>query len=170
LGATQQYYPLRHSVFWAEHKLWGDAPVGYHVATVVFHLSATFLLVAVLRRLKIPGAFLAAAIFALHPVNVGSVAWITEQKNTVSAVFFLGAMPAYLWFDQDRRPSQYLVALGLFVLGLMAKTVIVTLPGALLVILWWQRGRLTWRRDIVPLIPSFCHWGSCGPVDGVAGA
>ena len=85
---------------------------------------------------------MAAAIFALHPVQVESVAWITEQKNTLSAVFYLGAMLAYLRFDESRRRSLYALALGLFVLGLLAKTVTATLPAALLVIFWWQRGRL----------------------------
>jgi hypothetical protein len=91
VGATQQYYPLLHSAFWLEHNLWGDATVGYHLVTVFFHIFAVCLLLAVLRRLNIPGAFLAAAIFALHPMNVESVAWIAEQKNTLSAVFYLGA-------------------------------------------------------------------------------
>src|SRR5207253_175436 len=98
------------------------------------------------RRLRIPGAVLAVAIFALHPVHVESVAWITEQKNTLSAVFYFAAMLLYLRFDQERRTSLYLLALGLFVLGLLTKTVIATLPGVLLVVFWWQRGRISWRR------------------------
>ncbi len=109
----------------------------------------------VLRRLAIPGAYLAAAIFALHPVQVESVAWITEQKNTLSAVFYLGAMLLYLRFDQTRKTPSYCWALGLFVLGLLSKTVAATLPAALLVIFWWQRGWLSWRRDIWPLLPFF---------------
>ncbi len=83
------------------------------------------------------------------------MAWITEQKNTLSAVFYLGAMLVYLRFDQTRKMSLYLGALGLFVLALLSKTVIVTLPAALLVIFWWQRGRLSWRRDVLPLMPFF---------------
>ena len=102
-----------------------------------------------------PGAWLAAAIFALHPVHVESVAWITELKNTLSAVFYLSAMLAYLRFDETRQTQFYWLALALFVLGLLSKTVTATLPAALLVIFWWQRGRLEWRRDMLPLVPYF---------------
>ncbi len=153
LGATQQYYPLLHSAFWVEHRLWGDATLGYHLVNILLHAAAAVLVALVLRRLKVPGAYLAAAIFALHPVHVESVAWITEQKNTLSAVFYLGAMLVYLRFDQARKTSLYCWALGLFVLGLLSKTTAATLPAALLVIFWWQRGRLSWRRDVLPLVP-----------------
>ncbi len=83
------------------------------------------------------------------------MAWITEQKNTLSAVFYLGALLAYLRFDQARKTSSYCWALGLFLLGILTKTVIATLPGALLVIFWWQRGRLSWKNDVLPLLPFF---------------
>ena len=116
---------------------------------------AAVMVALILRRLEIPGAFLAAAIFALHPVHVESVAWITELKNTLSAVFYLGSAMVYLRFDQQRRTPLYLWALGLFVLGLLSKTVTATLPAALLVIFWWQRGRLSWRKDVLPLLPFF---------------
>ena len=111
LGATQQYYPLLHSAFWFEHKLWGDDPLGYHLTNLLLHCGVVCLVYAVLRRLKIPGALLAAAIFAVHPVEVESVAWITEQKNTLSAVFYLSAMLAYLRFDESRQTSSYWLAL-----------------------------------------------------------
>jgi Flp pilus assembly protein TadD len=155
LGATQQYYPLLHSAFWIEHKLWGGATLGYHLVNILLHAAAAVMVALILRRLAIPGALLAAAIFALHPVHVESVAWITEQKNTLSAVFYLGAMLVYLRFDQTRRRSLYCWALGLFLLGLLAKTVTATLPAALLLIFWWQRGKLSWRRDVLPLVPFF---------------
>ncbi len=155
LGATQQYYPLLHSAFWVEHGLWGDATLGYHLITLAFHAGAACLVAVILRRLAIPGAFLAAMIFALHPVQVESVAWITEQKNTLSTVLYLCAALAYLRFDAKRKPAFYAVALILFILGLLTKTVTATLPAALLVIFWWQRGRLSWKRDILPLVPWF---------------
>lgn len=153
VGATVQYYPLLHTAFWLEHRLWGDAVLGYHLLNVALHCLAAFLAWVVLRRLKVPGAPLAAAVFALHPVHVESVAWIAEQKNTLSAVFYLAAMLAYLRFDRSRKVPAYLGALGLFVLALLTKTVTATLPGALLVVFWWQRGRLSWRRDVLPLVP-----------------
>jgi protein O-mannosyl-transferase len=154
-GATLQYYPVLHTAFWVEHWLWGDAALGYHLVNILLHATAAILVAFILRQLKIPGALLAAAIFALHPVQVESVAWMTEQKNTLSAVFYLIALLVYLKFDESRRKSQYLAALGLFVLAVLSKTVAATLPGALLVIFWWQRGRLSWKRDVLPLVPFF---------------
>ena len=155
LGATEQYYPLLHTAFWLQHRLWGDATLGYHLVNLLLHATSALLVALILRRLAIPGAYLAAAIFALHPVCVESVAWITELKNTLSGVFFLTALLSYLRFDQTRTTSWYLAALGLFVLALLSKTATVMLPAALLVIAWWQRGRLSWRRDVLPVAPFF---------------
>jgi tetratricopeptide (TPR) repeat protein len=154
-GATQQYYPVLHSAFWAEHRLWGDSALGYHLANVLLHLAATLLLYLVLRRLSMPGALLAASVFALHPVCVESVAWISEQKNTLSTVFCLAAGLAYLRFDGERRRRWYALGIGLFGLALLSKSVTATLPAALLVVLWWKRGRLFWRSDVLPLVPWF---------------
>ena len=158
-GATQQYYPLLHSAFWIEHRLWGDATLGYHLANVLQHCAAALLLVLILRRLGAPGARLAGLLFAVHPVCVESVAWISEQKNTLSLVLYLVAGLAYLRFDSGRgKPGasrQYLLASALFVSALMTKTVTATLPAALLVVFWWQRGRLSWRRDVLPLVSWF---------------
>src|SRR5437588_147478 len=123
LGATQQYYPLLHSAFWVEHTLWGDAVLGYHLINVLLHATAACLLVVILRRFSVPGAWLAGFIFALHPICVEAVAWISEQKSTLSTVFYLAAALTYLHFDQTRRRSQYFLALGLFVLALLSKTV-----------------------------------------------
>jgi tetratricopeptide (TPR) repeat protein len=157
--ATQQYYPLLHSAFWLEHALWGDDTLGYHLVNVVEHAGAACLLILLLRRLQIPGAVLAGILFAVHPVCVESVAWISEQKNTLSLDLYLLAALAYLRFDADRQsPSSgrtYRVASVLFVMALLTKTVTATLPAALLVVFWWQRGRLSWRRDVVPLTPWF---------------
>ena len=152
-AAAQQYYPLTHTAFWLEHRLWGDDTLGYHLAGVTLHLVAALLLYAVLRRLQAPGALLAAAVFALHPVQVESVAWISELKNTLSTALFLGAALAYLRFDGGRRKRAYALALALFALGLLAKTVVAVLPVALAAALWWRRGRLEAKRDLFPLVP-----------------
>jgi protein O-mannosyl-transferase len=154
-GATQQYYPVAYSAFWVEHKLWGDSTLGYHLVNILLHITAAFLLLKILRTLQIPAAGLAAAIFALHPVQVESVAWISELKNTLSAVCYFGSALAYLRFDRTRHKGAYAGALVLFVLGLMAKTVIATLPAALLVVFWWQRGKLSWKQDVLLLLPFF---------------
>jgi tetratricopeptide (TPR) repeat protein len=155
IGATQQYYPVLHSAFWLEHRFWGDSVVGYHLLNVVLHATTAGLFGFFLRRLRLPGAWLAALLFALHPVCVESVAWISEQKNTLSAVIYLAAALAYLRYDEDRRTAQYWRATGWFVLALLTKTVTATLPAALLVVFWWRRGRLDWRRDVLPLLPWF---------------
>jgi protein O-mannosyl-transferase len=160
--ATQQYYPLLHSAFWLEHGLWGNSVVGYHLVSILLHAGCAFLLLLILRRLGVPGATLAGALFALHPVHVESVAWITEQKNTLSLALYLGAMVLYLRFDEERRRSLYFLASGLFVLGLLTKTVVATLGGALLVIFWWRRGRISWRGDVLPLVPWFALGAAAG--------
>jgi len=171
LGATQQYYPVLHSAFWLEHKLWGDAVIGYHLTNIVLHATAACLFALVLGRLRAetagpgrrPGTeWLAAAVFALHPICVESVAWISEQKNTLSLVFYLLAALAYLRFDRDRRWSWYVLALGLFVLALLSKSVTATLPAALLLVQVWRHGRLSWRRDVVPLLPWFVVGAGAG--------
>ena len=162
LGATQQYYPLLHSAFWLEHRLWGDAVLGYHLTNVMLHAACACLVVLIMRRLSLPGAWLGGWIFALHPVCVEAVAWISEQKSTLSGVFCLAAALTYLHFDRTRRASTYFAALGLFVLALMSKSVTAVLPPALLVIFWWQRGRIDWKRDALPLVPWFAVGASAG--------
>jgi protein O-mannosyl-transferase len=152
-GAAQQYYPLLHTAFWVEEKLWGGSATGYHAANLALHAFAACLAGLVLRRLAAPGAFWAALIFALHPVQVESVAWISEQKNTLSAAFYFAAALAYLRFDSTRAWRFYVLAFGLFLCALLTKTVTATLPAALCVVLWWQRGRLDFRRDVTPLLP-----------------
>jgi tetratricopeptide (TPR) repeat protein len=164
-GATQQYYPVLHSAFWLEHGLWGDSAAAYHWLNILLHATAAGLLVRLLQRLAVPGAWLAGLVFALHPVGVESVAWISEQKNTLSAVFYLLAAMAWLRFDEQRAHANggpasagwrgYAFATLFFILAILTKSVTATLPAALLVLAWWQRGALTWRRDIAPLLPWF---------------
>jgi protein O-mannosyl-transferase len=162
VGATQQYYPMLHSAFWVEHRLWGDSVLGYHLTNVFLHVMAACLVVWIMRRLSLPGAWFAGFLFALHPVCVEAVAWIAEQKTTLSAVFYLSAAVTYLRFDQTRRKTLYFCALGLFVLALLSKTVTATLPAALLLVFWWQRRRVTWKRDVRPLLPWFVLGAAAG--------
>lgn len=162
VGATQQYYPLVHSAFWLMHRGWGGETLGYHLVSIGLHALSALLVVIVLRRLNVPGALLAGVVFALHPVHVESVAWITEIKNTLSGALYLGAALLYLTFDERRRPAWYLGSAALFALALLSKTVTATLPAALLVVFWWQRARLDWRRDVVPLVPFFLLGAASG--------
>jgi tetratricopeptide (TPR) repeat protein len=160
-GATEQYYPLSFTVFWLEYHLWGLNTLGYHLVTVLLHGMAAVLLWQVLARLRVRGALLAGAIFALHPVNVMSVAWMTELKNTLSGVFVLGACWAYLRFagvgvyeNRAAKPAWrcYVVALALFLLAMLAKTGVSFFPATLLLILWWQKKKVT-ARDVLWLVP-----------------
>lgn len=166
VGATQQYYPLLHTAFWIEHQIWGDATVGYHLINVLWHSLSAFLLIVILRRVAVPGAVLAGFVFALHPVCVESVAWIAEQKNTLSTLFYLAAALAWLRFEDDRRPARYLVASLWFVAALLTKTVTATLPAALLVVAWWRCERLSWREQVRLLLP----WLAVGVAAGLGTA
>ncbi len=165
-GATQQYYPILHSAFWFEHLLWGDSTLGYHLLNVGLHATAACLFGLCLQRLRMPGAWLAALLFALHPVGVESVAWISEQKNTLSTAFYLASALVYFRYRDTGHRSHYGWATGLFVLALLTKTVTASLPAALLVIFWWQQGRLNWRRDVLPLLP----WFALGVISGLGTA
>jgi tetratricopeptide (TPR) repeat protein len=172
LGATVQYYPLTFTSFWVEHHLWGLHPLGYHLVNIVLHALNAMLLWLVLRRLGVRGAWLAAGIFALHPVCVESVAWVTERKNTLSGLFYLGSLLAALRFwlpgkalsdsgmegragDSTGGPGGWKfcwLALSLYLCALWSKTATVPLPAVILLLVWWKRGRLAWR-DIHPLLP-----------------
>lgn len=154
-AAAPQYYPLLHTAFWIGHKLWRARPLPYHLLNLALHGLTALLLWRILERLQLPGAWLAAGIFALHPVLVESVAWISELKNVLSGALCAGSALLYLKYDQERKRTVYFIAFALFLAGLMTKTVIVTLPAVLLVIFWWKRGTLSLKRDFAPLIPFF---------------
>jgi Flp pilus assembly protein TadD len=171
--ATPQYYPLVHTGYWIEYQLWGLHPTGYHVTNVILHGTAALLLWVLLRRLAVPGAWLAAALFAVHPVHVESVAWITERKNVLSGVFYLAAALVYLKWTEAlaagrRSPWAYAGAFALYVCALLSKTVTASLPAALLLVFWWQDGQDAARNRpdeslarrwlvgrILPLVPFF---------------
>jgi tetratricopeptide (TPR) repeat protein len=142
-----QYYPLVHTTYWLEYRLWGDHPAGYHVVNVLLHAGNAVLLWFVLRRLDVPAAWLGALLFAVHPVGVESVAWVTERKNTLSLCLALGSLLAWLEFrNEGTRPWRwYALSIALFAASLLAKTVTVSLIGVLLVLTWWKTGRITLR-------------------------
>ncbi len=161
VSATPQYYPLVHTSFWLEYHLWALNPVGYHAVNVVLHASAAVLLWRVLLTLRLPGGWIGAAIFAIHPITVESVVWVSERKNVLSAVFYFAAALVYLRFVAADVRNQtknwwawYFAALVLFLCALLSKTVTCSLPVALLLVMWWKAGTLKWRH-ILPLLPFF---------------
>ncbi|HEV7667909.1 MAG TPA: tetratricopeptide repeat protein [Thermoanaerobaculia bacterium] len=163
VGATPQYYPLVFTTFWLENQLWGLDPTGYHLTNVLLHALAAILLWRVLLRLRIPGALLAGALFAVHPIHVESVAWITERKNVLSAVCFLAALLLFFRFRPPGEPSpgwrkrpaiDYGLALLAFTAALLAKTVAVSLPVVILVVDTWKSRRV--RASVwLPTLPLF---------------
>jgi tetratricopeptide (TPR) repeat protein len=164
IKATPQYYPIVYTSYWLEYRFWKLNPVGYHIVNILLHAACAVLFLRILTVLHLPklGAWLAAAIFALHSVHVESVAWITERKNVLSGVFYLGAALAYLRCvlapenesGRDESKRFYVIAIVLFVCALLSKTVTCSLPAVLLLILWWKRGHVGWD-DIRRLIPFF---------------
>jgi protein O-mannosyl-transferase len=174
-GATEQYYPLLHSAFWIEHRLWGETVLGYHLVTLAWHGLSCILLGLILEALAprpegegeagFPrkGVGLAMALFAFHPVCVESVAWIAEQKNTLSLVFSLGAVLAYLRYGDRRTMGPYALGTFLFACAVLSKSLTAMIAPALMIVAWWRRGRLDWRRDIVPLLP----WCAAGAAVGL---
>ena len=169
--ANQQYYPLTYTSFWLESQAWGAWAPGFRTVNALLHALAGVLLWRVLRRLAVPAAWLGAALFVVHPINVESVAWITERRNVLSAVLFFASALAYLRHagigaeagaagragDGARAPAghaAYALALALFALAVLAKTATVTLPAVLAVLVLWKRGRLR-RSDLLELAPFF---------------
>ena len=161
--ALQQYFPVTGTTFWLDWNLWGEWTLPYHVENILLHALAALMFAHLLRRLRVPGAALAAAIFALHPMMVESVAWITERKNVLSLVLSLGSLIAYgrwasYWDasgESRRRMSQWWFSLLLFILALLAKITAFCLPPAILLIAWWRRGRLRWKEDVAPVLHFF---------------
>ncbi|MBI5724012.1 MAG: tetratricopeptide repeat protein [Planctomycetes bacterium] len=167
-GSTMQYYPVAYSVFWLQRRMWDLEPFGYHLVNVLLHAANAILLWRLLSRLGVGGAFIAAAIFAIHPVCVESVAWVCELKNTLSGLFYLLAGLAYLRFSPPQRagPSAdrwpwYAAAAMLFILAVLTKTVTASWPAAVLLVLWWKRGRFNWR-DLCVMIPLFLAGAGAG--------
>ena len=162
---SPDYWPVTNTSLWIEWRLWGMNPTGYHATNVALHILNSLLIWLVLRRLAIPGAFLAALLFAVHPVNVESVAWIAQRKNVLALLFFLISLGCFLRFTEPpmiaerKQPALaatrwYWFSLLAFVLAMLSKGSVAVLPLVLLLIEWWRRGAIT-RRDWLRVSPLF---------------
>ena len=154
IEGERHYWPLVYTTFWLEHKLWGFDPAGYHVVNVLLHLANVLLLWHLLRRLAVPGAWMMAAVFAVHPLHVESVAWAIERKDVLSGLFYLAAALAWMRFVEQPRRGWYAWSLALYAAALLSKSIVVTLPVALLIGHWWKQGRVT-STDLLRLVPFF---------------
>ncbi len=152
--AVSRYYPLTLTTFWVERRLWGLQPLPYHAVNIALQAANAVLLWTLLRRLRVPGAWFAAALWAVHPVCVESVAWVTELKNIQSGFFFFLSVLCFLMFETDNERESYGLALGFGIAAMLSKPSTVVLPLVLLLCAWWQRGH--WRRaDFLPVAPFF---------------
>tara|TARA_B100000315_G_scaffold231761_1_gene243354 strand:+ start:9264 stop:11063 length:1800 start_codon:yes stop_codon:yes gene_type:complete len=149
---SPQYYPLVFTSFWIEYHLWGLNPVGYHIVNIFLHAINSVMVWLLLQQLGVRSAWLIGAIFALHPVHVESVAWITERKNVLSGLFYLLAAHSYIRFDENEKRHCYFAAIAFFLMALLSKTVTSSLPVCLLIIRWF-RGFSIRLRDIYRLVP-----------------
>jgi hypothetical protein len=158
------YFPVTSTLFWLEYRLWGANPFGYHFVNILLHGVAVLLLWRLLLCLRLPAAWGAALLFAVHPVAVATVAWVAEGKNTLATALALAATLLFL-ADRDQPPPdprqprravsyRFAAALFCFLLALLSKTAVVMLPVALLLCLWWRAGRVT-RSDLARLSPFF---------------
>lgn len=191
-GTVGHYQPLAQSILWAQHHFFRGHPFGYHLISVIFHAAVSGLLWMVLRRLGVRGAWLAAALFAVHPIEVQSAAWISQQSHLVGAGFFLGAVWAFLRLSRIVPPSEqaeapqdepqgyqlddlfsyeptkrlYTASIALAIAATLCDPVALTLPLLLLVLVWWKRGRLT-GADALRLAPFFAIAIAGGTLIGV---
>ncbi len=167
------YYPVSNTSLWIEWRLWGMDPTGYHVTNLLLHIASALLIWAILPQLRIPGAFLAAFLFAVHPVNVEAVAWISQRKDLLALFFFLLSIFWYLKADElfphdgeslsaqpqtpDSRSAAekwYRLSLLAFVLAMLSKGSPAMLPVILLGMVWWRHGKIA-RSDLSRSVPFF---------------
>ncbi|MFH1519966.1 MAG: tetratricopeptide repeat protein [Candidatus Omnitrophota bacterium] len=162
---TFQYYPLVFTAFWIEHKIWGFHPFGYHLVNLLFHILNALLLFWIVRKLYPRIAFVVALLFAIHPIQVETVAWITELKNLLVLAFFLLTILAYLRFDRTQKRKHYLQTIALFICALLSKTIAVCFVAVPILYAWWKKGRVR-RREVRLSIP-FMLIGFIAAINGL---
>lgn len=153
-GEPHDYWPVDYSLCWLQWHLFAGKMFGYHVVSVALHALACLVFWAVLARLDVRGAWLAVLLFAVHPVNVGSVAYVAQQKTLLAALFGGLSTWAFVAYLDRRTPKSYAVALVCCILSIMSKTLAVALPPVLVLLARWRRGRLR-RSDLISTAPFF---------------
>lgn len=161
VGHTPQYYPVTFSAFRLQHRLWDGRPEGFHVVNAALHACSALLIYLLVLRLGFGGAALAALLFALHPVQMESVAWISELKNVLSTFFFLLALLGWLEYEDRGGRRWYAGAAALFLLALLSKTTTCVFP-AVVLLLRWMRGRRVDAAFIKELVPFFILGAALG--------
>jgi len=148
------YWPLVYTSFWLEYRLWSFHPAGYHLVNVVLHALNGLLVWIILKRLKLKHSWFMAAVFAVHPIHVESVAWIIERKDVLSACFFLCSFLFFTRFynTDKKRHFYYLLSLVFFICALLSKSIVIGLPLVFLLWIWWKRARIT-RKDLLQVFP-----------------
>jgi len=164
LTREAHYWPLVYSTFWLEHKLWGFDPLGYHVVNVALHGVNTLLMWRILTRLEVPGSWLVAALFAAHPMQAEAVTWIMGRKDLLSTLFYLAAAGCWLRFRERPRIGTQVLLRLLFAAGMLTQSMVVTLPAALLLCVWWKHGRIS-RSDLIQVAPLFAVGFGIAAVD-----
>jgi Flp pilus assembly protein TadD len=149
---VSRYYPLTLTSFWVQRRLWGLHPLPYHAISIALQAANAVLFWRVLSRLQVRGALAAAALWAVHPVGVETVAWVTELKNTQSGLFFLLALLLFFRFEDGLRPRDYAVSLLCGAAAMLSKPSTVVLPAVLLLCAGWRRGQVT-EKDLLRVAP-----------------
>jgi Tfp pilus assembly protein PilF len=153
-GSQLDYYPIKASVQWVQWHLWGMDTLGYHLTNILLHIVDSLLVWRLLSKLNLKFAWLGGLLFAIHPANVESVAWIAELKNTLSQIPFLLAMIAWIDFDKNGKRQDYLLSLAWFLVAMLCKTTMALFPVVILLYAWWRRGRIGWG-DAKASVPFF---------------
>ncbi len=153
-GSFVEYYPIEQTVQWFQWQLWHNDTFGYHLTNVLLHIVSALLLWRLLAKFGFSLAWLGGLIFVTHPVNVESVAWIVELKNTLSLPPFLWAMCAWIDYEEGKRRRDYLLAMGLFLAAMLCKITMAPFPVVILLYAWWRRGTITWS-DLRASAPFF---------------
>jgi tetratricopeptide (TPR) repeat protein len=146
------YWPVVYTSLWLDYQLWGGSSFGFHLQNLLHYLATIVLLRWLFFRMGIPGAFWVAALFALHPLHVESVAWTIERKDTLCGLFYAAGMLAWVRYDEKNSYDRYAWVLVFFLLAMLSKSLAVSFPIAVFLYQWWKHGRCS-MRDIMALTP-----------------